>query len=86
MSRNKLKEYTSVKVDAENIIVYDKNDSPIELKLIEKPECKDTYLYVRSKQKAIKEASMNEHFFERYEQNIENIRLALSKKGKTKKD
>lgn len=85
VSRTKLKEYTSVKVDSENITIYDRKDNPIELKLVKNPKCDDTYLYVRSQQKAIKEASMNEHFSQRYEQDIENIRTALYKKGGTKK-
>jgi len=85
VSRTKLKEYTEIKSSEESITVYDKNDSPIKLKLVEKLGCKDTCLYVRSQQKAIKEASMNEHFSERYEQDLTNIRMALGKKGGTKK-
>lgn len=85
VSRTKLKDYKYSNSDDENTIVLDKKDNPIHLRLIEKPDCEDTYMYVRSEQKAVKESSMNEHFSQRYEEDLENIRLALSKKGGTKK-
>ena len=85
VSRTKLKDYREVKPEEESIIIYDNRDNPMELKLVEKPGCSDTYLYVHSQQKAVKEASMNEHFSQRYEEAVENIRGALYKKGGTKK-
>lgn len=85
VSRTKLKEYNLVQPDGENTVIYDKNENPINLRLVKKPDCPDTYMYVRSQQKAIKEASMNDHFSQRYEEELENIRAALSKKGGTKK-
>ncbi len=85
VSRTKLKDYKQVKSEEESVTIYDNRENPIELKLVEKPGCSDTYLYVHSQQKAVKEASMNEHFSQRYEEEIENIRGALYKKGGTKK-
>lgn len=85
VSRTKLKDYKQVKSEEESVTIYDNRGNPIELKLVEKPGCSDTYLYVHSQQKAVKEASMNEHFSQRYEEEIENIRGALYKKGGTKK-
>ena len=85
VSRSKLKDYLSVKSDSEKILVYDKRDHPIELKQVVKQGCEDSYLYIRSQQKAVKEASMNEHFSQRYEEDLNNIRMALDKKGGTKK-
>lgn len=85
VSRTKLKDYTALKPDGENITIHDKNKNPIELRFVEKPGCSDKYVYVRSQQKAIKEASMNDHFSQRYEEDLENIKSALHKKGGTKK-
>jgi len=85
VNRTKLKEYKQVETSAETITVYDKRENPIELKMVEKQGCPDTYMHVRSQQKAVKEASMNDHFSQRYEEDLENIRAALDKKGGTKK-
>lgn len=85
VSRTKLKNYININPDEENITIYDRNKNPIELRFVEKPGCSDKYVYVRSQQKAIKEASMNEHFSQRYEEDLENIKGALHKKGGTKK-
>ena len=85
VSRSKLKNYKAIKPDADKIIVFDKREHPIELKMVEKQGCTDNYLYIKSQQKAVKEASMNEHFSQRYEQDLDNIAAALSKKGGVKK-
>ncbi len=85
VTRTKLKNYTNVRQQAGDTMVYDKNDHPITLRLVEKKGCTDTYMHVRSQQKAVKEASMNDHFSQRYEEDIENIKAALTKKGGTKK-
>lgn len=85
VNRTKLKDYTAVNPDQDSITIYDKNKNPIELQYVAKKDCPDNYLYVRSRQKAVKEASMNEHFSQRYEEELENIRGALYKKGGTKK-
>jgi transposase len=85
VNRIKLKDYTAINPELENITIYDKNKNPIELRYVAKKDCPDNYLYVRSRQKAVKEASMNEHFSQRYEEELENIRGALHKKGGTKK-
>lgn len=45
----------------------------------------DRYLYVHSEQKAKKEASMDDHFSQQYEEELENIKKSLTKKGGTKK-
>lgn len=85
VSRTKLKEYTLVKPDAEKIVVFDKKKNPIELKQVKKEGCNDNYLYIRSQQKAKKESSMNAHFSQRYEEDLQRVREALEKKGGTKK-
>ena len=45
----------------------------------------DTYMYVHSQQKGVKEQSMNDHFCQRYEEELDKIGAALHKKGGTKK-
>jgi transposase len=85
VNRTKLKDYTAINPEGENITIYDKNKNPIELRYVAKKDCPDNYLYVHSRQKAVKEASMNEHFSQRYEEELENIKGALHKKGGTKK-
>ena len=85
VTRTKLKNYKQVNQEGNNTVVFDKKGNPINLRLVEKEGCEDTYMYVKSQQKAVKEASMNDHFSQRYEEDIENIKSALSKKGGTKK-
>lgn len=85
VSRTKIKDYTTINQKGKDIIVYDKRENPIQLHFVENPSCDDQYLYVRSNQKAVKEASMNEHFSSRYEQDLDTIKSALHKKGGTKK-
>jgi transposase len=85
VTRLKLKNYKAVKPGQGEKVVFDKNDNPISLRLVEKDGCEDTYMYVRSQQKAVKEASMNAHFSQQYEEDIENIKCALGRKGGTKK-
>ncbi len=85
VSRTKLKDYMVTDPEGENITIHDKDKNPIELRYVTKQDCDDKYLYVRSQQKAVKEASMNDHFSQRYEEDLENIKSALHKKGGTKK-
>jgi len=85
VGRMKLKDYLRVKPEGGKTVIYDKRDHPIELDIVKTPGTQDTFLYVRSQQKAIKESSMNEHFSVRYEQDIERIRYGIHKKGGTKK-
>jgi len=85
VSRIRLKDYQSVKPQRPKTVVLDKRNNPIELEIVKSPDNPDTFLYVHSQQKAVKEASMNEHFSQRYEQDLDQIKEALHKKGGTKK-
>jgi transposase len=85
VSRMRLKDYQRVNTEGDKTVIYDKRDNPIELDIVKAPGVDDTFLYVRSQQKAVKEASMNEHFSQRYEQDLERIREGIHKKGGTKK-
>jgi hypothetical protein len=85
VSRSKLKDYQSLKGDGTKTIVYDVRDNPIELEIVKTEDTSDTFLYVRSEKKAVKEASMNGHFSQHYEEALEGIKQSLHKKGGTKK-
>jgi len=85
VSRSKLKDYQSVNAKGTKTIVYDKRNHPIEIEIVKTETTEDAYLYVRSEQKAIKEASMDSHFSQHYEQALDQINQSLHKKGGTKK-
>jgi len=85
VTRTKLKDYLELTKDKDDVIVLDKNENKINLKFVEKENCSDTYLHVRSEQKAKKESSMNSRFSQRYEEDLEIIKSALHKKGGVKK-
>jgi hypothetical protein len=84
VSRTKLKDY---KADEGQVPVQvtDKRDRPITLLKIRKEAEKDTFMYVRSETKALKERSMNQQFIQRFEDGLEEIKLSLGKKGGVKK-
>lgn len=83
VSRRKLKDYQLT--DQSPVVVEDKKGHSIALKVIEGEDDKDTYMYVRSEQKALKEASMNELFAQRFEEGLTNIKASLTKKSGVKK-
>lgn len=85
VSRTSLKDYKSKLSEGQTVETQDNKQNTIVLKNMKKDDCQDTYLYVRSEQKAKKEASMKESFSLRYEDDLEQIRQALFKKGGTKK-
>jgi len=83
VSRSRLKDYSPV---GDHVVqLQDKRNQPIEIRWVEKEGISDRYLYVRSKMKALKESSMNEHFSERYEEELENLAQSIHKKRGTKK-
>ena len=85
VSRSKLKHYRAIDPNGATIRIFDKKNQPIDLKYVDKKGYDDNYLYVRSRQKAKKEASMNQQFEQRFLEEMETARAALSKRGGTKK-
>ncbi len=83
--KKKLKDYTLEKTDTEQVVIYDKRKGKIKLSKVKTDE-DETILYVKSENKAKKEDSMADKLSERFEQGLEEIRLALTKKGGTKKE
>ncbi len=82
VSRSRLKDY-QVTV-REMLHLEDKRGNPIDVQWVEKLGDQDQYLYVHSRNKALKEASMEEHFSHRYEEELDNVARAIHRKGGTK--
>lgn len=81
--RSRLKDY---EIRGDKIIqLEDKGKHSIEICWVEKKDEEDNFLYVRSQRKAMKEASMNEHFCQKYEEELENLKSSIHKKGGTKR-
>lgn len=85
VTRSKLKDYEVVEGQDKKVILYDKKNQEIEVKKVKKEGETDSFLYVRSTQKAKKEFSMELRSHTKYEQELDNVHKALHKKGGTKK-
>jgi len=83
VSRSKLKNYAFAGQDV--IHLEDTRGHSIEVCWVEKAGNDDQFLYVHSQMKAVKESSMNDHFCDRYEEDLDNIARSIHKKGCTKK-
>lgn len=84
VSRGKIKDYQAY-LSGETIKITDKKDNPIELEVFAPQGYKDTWMYVRSEQKRIKEQSMHEKLCSRFEEELKSISNGFTKKGTTKK-
>ncbi len=82
VSRSKLKDYQA---SGTPIKLHDKRNNPIEIQFVNKDGEEDSFLYVKSQMKAVKENSMNDQFTQRYEEALTNIAESINKKGGTKK-
>jgi hypothetical protein len=85
VTRSKLKDYELNTAEQDAIKLHDKKGNEIEVCQVEKPESSDKYLYVKSAQKALKEVSMDDHFSQRFEEELNNAHASLHKPGGTKK-
>jgi hypothetical protein len=86
VSRSSLKKYT-VPENVSPVVVYDRKKRPIELVQVQTPKSTDSeyYLKVSSPTKALKEASMNNRFQTRYEEELAKIVKGITGKGGIKK-
>lgn len=84
VTRSNLKEYYA-DIDSKPVQIKDKKNQPIELLKIRVNGNNDTYLWVKSQAKALKEHSMNGLFAQRFEEGIQSINEGIGKKGGTKK-
>ena len=85
VTRSKLKNYELVDANAPVLLLQDKRKNLIEIKSIKIEKETDSFLYVKSSQKAKKEASMEQRSHTRYEEELQSVAQALHKKGGTKK-
>ena len=85
VTRSKLKEGAYANLENQATQFQDNKGNPIEVFRVEKPGDSDKYLYVKSHQKASKEASMDDHFSQRFEEELDNVASGIHKKRGTKK-
>lgn len=83
VSRSKLKNYRITNFSP--VEIRDKSDQPIEIRQVEVDDETDSFYRIKSYTKGLKEASMENRFTAAYEQGLEQIAVALTKKGGTKK-
>ncbi|KKL16511.1 hypothetical protein LCGC14_2494830, partial [marine sediment metagenome] len=84
VSRKQIKNY-HINPNAPVYTVKDKRDNPIELQVFAPEGYSDTWMYVKSDQKRIKEQSMADKIFIRFEEELISLSNGLDKKGTTKK-
>jgi hypothetical protein len=84
VSRTRLKDYQFGEGDP--IQLHDNRGNSIEVQMIDKKkEDEDTFLYVHSQQKAVKEASMKRHYNIHMETQLAALKASVGKKGGVKK-
>lgn len=84
VSRTKLKDYQTL-VETDTVEIRDKRKGKITLKVVKAEGRPDTWMYVRSEGKAIKEQSMDQQACQRFEQELKTVQEGIHKKGGTKK-
>jgi len=85
VTRAKLKDYKCVDISKLPIQLYDNRQSLIEVQKVKHADNPDSFLYVKSTKKALKEEAMEAHFSVRFEEELNQLSQGLSKKGTTKK-
>ncbi len=84
VSRQRLNDDVINKIESKHI-VQDRLGNNIELAVFDHPKFNDTWMYVKSHQKRIKEESMTIKLCDRFEQELQAMANGLHKKGTTKK-
>jgi len=85
VARSKLKDYEQAIAGEKTIQLTDRERKKVELKVIPPGKAyNDTWMYVKSDAKALKEHSMDDKLTARFIQDMEQIRSSLHKKGGTK--
>jgi len=85
VTRSKLTNY-EIKTSDTVKTIHDKKGQPISLLRVTKEKDSDYYLKIKSEAKAMKERSMNLKFKKRFEDGLEIIKAAVTKKSGTKKE
>ncbi len=84
VSRSGLNKY-EVDTTAKEVEVKDNKGQSIKLQKVKMPKSTDTFIQVKSLNKALKEAGMNTSFSQKFEDGLAEISHSLSKKNGTKK-
>lgn len=84
VSRVRPKDF-QIDLTSENYTVTDNRNNPIELQIFKPKDFNDTWLYVKSEQKRIKEQAMADKLEQRFEQELTSLSNGLGKKGTVKK-
>ena len=93
VTRAKLKDYTVVNPDQAQVELQDNRGNKINVEFVTKKQSKnvadrvndnDTFLYIRSDKKAVKEASMETKFSIKFEAELQNLVAGLSRPRGTK--
>ena len=85
VSRKRLKEYPVSDESNKVTRLTDRNKHQVELSIFKPKGYDDTWMYVQSEQKKVKEESMADKLKHRFEEDLKTVRNALSKKSGTKK-
>src|SRR5680860_995196 len=85
VSRKRLKDYPTDPQKPTMAQLTDRDKNKVELRIFRPKEHTDTWMYVQSEAKQAKERSMDKKLKERFEEELEQIKNALHKKGGTKK-
>lgn len=84
VSRSGLRKY-EIDTTTKEVEVKDNKGQSIKLQKVKIPQTTDTFIEVKSENKALKESGMNSSFAQKFEQGLEEIKTALTKKRGTKK-
>lgn len=84
VSRTRLKDYPVDPSGAKNIQLTDRGNNKVELAIFKPDGYHDTWMYVQSEEKRVKEQSMDDKLKERFEEDLNNIKKAITKKSGTK--
>ena len=84
VSRSGLRKY-EIDIRSKEVEVKDRKGQSIKLQKVKMPKTMDTFIEVKSENKALKESGMNSSFAQKFEQGIEELKSSLTKKNGTKK-
>jgi transposase len=85
VSRKKIRDYPTEVSSSSKIQLTKRGKSSIKLSIFTPSGYTDTWMYVESEEKRKKETSMSQKLRQRFEEDLDNIKNAFSKKGGTKK-
>ena len=84
VSRKHLPDYLLEKNDTKQIRLTDRGNNEVEIQIFHPPQYDDTWMYVQSSAKRVKEQSMKDKLRQRFEEELMSIKNALTKKWGTK--